>query len=330
VSVFRLDPARSAVPDPVLSDELLDFVARRYGFEADAPRDLGGSFNLNVLVDRYVVRVYGPWVSEQRLRTVQRTRRTLAAKGVPIPELVPAVDGSSLCGFGGYVLEVERFVSGERMATWEQLAVGVRTLGRLHTLMLEVDIDVPPAIANHLPQELAVSATAEAVGLIRSWGPTEQEERYAEIAEELADLLPVFELPSQPVHGDFWDNNVLFRDGAVVAVLDFDFADVRPRVDDLALSLGYLLQTGHSPTEVRDLVDAYDAASAVPLSTDERRALPFAMARMALFFLQYLLIPGDDAYERRLRREFCEQRGPACEWWLRAVRSGTVAESCFT
>jgi Ser/Thr protein kinase RdoA (MazF antagonist) len=44
-------------------------------------------------------------------------------------------------------------------------------------------------------------------------------------------------LPRQLAHGDFWDNNVLFRSGRVVSVTDFDFMGVRPRIDDLALTL---------------------------------------------------------------------------------------------
>lgn len=329
MSLFQVDPARLGIPDPALSPELLDFVARRYALRVDAARDLGGHFNLNILVDRHVIRVYGPWVTEQRVRELQRIRRSLGEQGIPVPELVPAVDGSSWCGFGDYMVEVERFVPGEPMDTPERLTVGMRTLGRLHTLMSELDLEVPPAIANHLPQQLAFSATAEAASLIRSWDATPQEARYAEIAEELASLLPVDDLPSQLVHGDFWHGNVLFDDTTLVAVLDLDFAGVRPRIDDLALPLSYLLQTGRPLAEARTLVDAYDTGSATPLSERERRALPFAMARMALFFLQYLLVPGDKAYERRIRQELSDQRGPTCEWWLHAIRTGTIPETAF-
>lgn len=49
-------------------------------------------------------------------------------------------------------------------------------------------------------------------------------------------------LPRQLVHGDFWDNNVRFRDLDIVAVLDLDFMEERPRIDDLALTLYYVTQ----------------------------------------------------------------------------------------
>jgi Ser/Thr protein kinase RdoA (MazF antagonist) len=59
-------------------------------------------------------------------------------------------------------------------------------------------------------------------------------------AEELAELVGqaeaglVARLPRQLVHGDFWDNNVLFRHGRPVLVCDFDFMGERARIDDLA------------------------------------------------------------------------------------------------
>jgi len=327
--VYHGDPAKLAAPDPVLSSDLLAFIAARWGLRVSDPRDLGGSFTLNVLVDGHVVRVYGPWVSVERLQALQRIRRTLKGRGVPIPDLRPALDGSLWSAFDDSVLEVEQYVVGGPMDSWDRLHVGMRTLGRLHTLMADLDLHVPPPIANHLPQELALAATRDATSVVQAWDPTPQEERYAEIAEALARELPVVDLPCQLVHGDFKDNNVLFWNGDLVAILDFDFAGMRPRVDDLALPLAYLLQTGARPAQVRALVDAYDAGCATPLSVRERRALPFAMARIALSFLQYLVLPGDEDYARRLRREFNEERGPACEWWLDRIREGTVSEDSF-
>ncbi|MCB0065121.1 MAG: phosphotransferase, partial [Caldilineaceae bacterium] len=147
---------------------------------------------------------------------------------------------------------------------------------------------------------------------------------------ELVQMLPVLDLPVQPVHGDFKDNNLVFQDNTLVAVLDFDFMGVRPRIDDLALPLHSLLQRGMPLRDVQRLVDTYDAGCAVPLSRQERRALPHAMARMALCYLQYMLIPGDEAYQLHCRREFNESRGPACVWWLAQLENPHFRENGFT
>ena len=318
--VYHGDPIKLAASKPVLSSALSAFVEKRYGLRVLAPRDLGGSFNLNVWVDSHVLRVYGLWVSAERLKELHRVRRIAGSRGIPIPDLVPALDGSLWCAFDGCVLEVERYVPGVPMNSWEQLRIGMHTLGRLHTLMADLDVQVPPPIANHLPEEHALAATLDATAVVRAWGPTPQEARYAVIAETLARLLPVMDLQCQWVHGDFKDNNVLFCDTDLVTVLDFDFMGVRPRIDDLALPLHTILQAGTERTDVRGLVDAYDAGCVTPLSDLERRALPFAMARMSLSYLQYLTLPGDEQYAQRCRQEFNEKRGPACEWWLHTMQ----------
>ena len=328
--VFHGDPVKLAAPDPTLSPALLEFVAERYDLCIDAPRDLGGAFNLNVWVDNHVVRVYGPWVSAERGQALQQIRQTLKRAGIPIPDLRPTLDGSLWATFGDNFLEVEQYITGEPMDLGQQFRAGMQLLGRLHTLMADLALQHPPPIANHLPQEFALDATHDATAFIRAWNPTPQEAHLAEVAETLAGLLPVVDLPCQLVHGDFWDNNVLFQDTTAVAVLDFDFAGVRPRIDDLALPLSYAVENHLPLTAVRELLDAYDSGCEIPLSRAERRALPFAMARMALFFLQYLLIPlSDPAHAPRLRREFNEKRGPTCEWWLNQIQDGTLSEDLF-
>lgn len=69
----------------------------------------------------------------------------------------------------------------------------------------------------------------------------------------------------QPVHGDFCDNNVLFADDDLVAVIDFDFMAARHRTDDPALPIWFfLLEPGRGlPAAddrelVRGLIDAYN------------------------------------------------------------------------
>lgn len=116
-----------------------------------------------------------------------------------------------------------------------------------------------------------------------------------QVAEELAELVIqaegglVAQLLRQLVHGDFWDNNVLFRGGRPVLVADFDFMGERARIDDLALTLwcaGFDLGAMGGPAQERAqlgrLVASYDAGLEVPLSAAERAALAVAMARQPL------------------------------------------------
>jgi len=287
--------------------ELEAALGRCYGIHAGHRADLGGSANLNLLVAdgpaRYVVRVYRPHVTVGRLADIQRVRGELRRAGVPCPALVPARDGQPWVRVGGRLVEVERFVDHDAtMDSWDRLHVGLPLLGRIHSALQPVRVSVEgrrPLFANYLDPALASAATARAAARIRAWRPTPAEERLARLAEELAALVAVGgegtqTMPRQLVHGDFWDNNVGFLDGRVVLVGDLDFMGERTRVDDLALTLHFADTTLGGPAEdeaggagrigrLRRLVDAYDRGLDVPLSTAERAAVPWVMARQPLW-----------------------------------------------
>ena len=99
------------------------------------------------------------------------------------------------------------------------------------------------------------------------------------------------------VHGDFWDNNVFFRNGKIVLITDLDFMGERARIDDVALTLYYTNSTfAEDPLSderiqrLRGLLDAYASGLDVPLTAVERLALPLAIARTPLFLMRYLAL----------------------------------------
>ena len=90
--------------------------------------------------------------------------------------------------------------------------------------------------------------TSRGTHRVRQWADSPGTLPLAVAAEELARLIDHTErsLPSFPrqlVHGDYWDNNVLFRAGRIVLVADLDFMGERARIDDLALTLYYTNST---------------------------------------------------------------------------------------
>lgn len=72
---------------------------------------------------------------------------------------------------------------------------------------------------------------------MRGWGPNATEAALADAADRLADLVAqdeaalVVQLPRQLAHGDFWDDNVLFRHGRPVLLRQAAVSDttLRPR-----------------------------------------------------------------------------------------------------
>jgi homoserine kinase type II len=79
----------------------------------------------------------------------------------------------------------------------------------------------------------------------------------------------------------------------------------RSRIDDLALSIFfYLLKPGrglpddHDRQLIRELVDQYDAGTSLPLSREERLALPLAIARQPAWSVGRWVLELDEADAR--------------------------------
>lgn len=285
-----------------------------------AVEQLGGSFNLNFLVQtnqgRYVTRLYGSHTTAARLADVQFVRARLATAGIPSPKTVLTVDGSHFVAVDGQLLEVESYVEHDaNMDTWPRLETGLPYLGRIHSLLRNLTVGTDgrrPVYANHISSDQALARSLEGAKRIRSWDPTDAELQLAACTEELARRVHEAEceivraLPHQLVHGDFWDNNVLFRDDEVAAVIDLDFMGERLRIDDLALTLYFANATiggdylsdariGH----LRRLVYAYDSGLAEHLSQSERRAIPAAIARQTLWSMGGWVVYVPDEEEAR-------------------------------
>lgn len=284
------------------SDALVAELCRSFGLDPPAAwSDLGGSWTTNLRLDwpsrdPLVVRLHRGSTSPARLAAVQAARQAVAAAGIPTIVAIPASDGAPFVVPGnGRPAELERYVRwNQRMNTAPRLEAGFAVLGRVHDALRTSRIPAAASAtdyANHLHSEQAVAATRRGAERIRGW----QDAGLTQLAERGVrhiDAVAAAEEPlrsgqlSQLVHGDFWDNNVLYRDGVLAAVIDFDFMGERPRIDDLALTLYFfLLEPGRDlPTaadraQVRRFVDAYDAGTTLPLSADERAALPLAIAR---------------------------------------------------
>ena len=277
--------------------------------------DLGGASNLNVLVldgaRRLVARVYRPSVSAARLGDLQHVRRRLAARGFPCLVPIAASDGSAWTTVGGRLVEVEEYVDHDaHMKTWQRVETGLRVLGGMHEVLSSIAGSPDgraPRFVNHIAPEDVEEATARGAARIRSWSPTAEEARLADAAEELAQTISdqqksrYAELPRQLVHGDFWDDNVLYRGGDIVLVHDFDHMSERARIDDLALTLYYLSSEPSADLErdglrllLRRLVDAYDSGLESGLSHAERIALPVALARQPLWSVGGWIADLDD------------------------------------
>ena len=318
--------------------ELFQALSDHYGINYDKEVvDLGGSSNLNLLVcdadRRYVLRVYRPYVTVDRLADIQLVRRELSTHGVNCSEIVSTLSGQSWIAFDGRLVEVEHYVERDAdMDSWERIQTGLPVLGMIHTILRDVEVSAEakfPVFANYIEPHQAVNKTLQGTRRVREWNPSLAEQRLADAAEELAyfvsnaerDLITL--LPRQLVHGDFWDNNVFFRGGNVALVADFDFMGERTRIDDLALTLYFTcLKFPEYPLSddylqrVSILVDAYDSGLDNPLTSVERAALPLAIIRQPLWSIGgWVALLDDETSARRHAASI----GWELEWALRLV-----------
>lgn len=326
------------------SPALFQVLRERYGIDADGAVDLGGSANLNLLIGRtWVARIYRPYVTPARLADINRARVAIRAGNVPCAELISTDEGEPSAMVGERLVEVEHYVASDaRMNSWERLEGGLPALGRIHSLLAPIVVGPEakaPLFVNHVESHEAVEWTSRGADRIRSWSPTAAERRLADLAEELAGLVwaverdAVAHLPRQLVHGDFWDNNVLFHGDRMVLVTDFDFMGERRRIDDLALTLYYTNSTFAADQLsddrirlLRRLVDSYDSGLDEPLTTDEREALPLAIARQPLWAVgKWLALLDAEEAARGLAAELT----PDVMWALALIRDRRRWQAAF-
>ena len=94
------------------------------------------------------------------------------------------------------------------------------------------------------------------------------------------------------------------------ATFDLDFARVRERLYDLAASLHQVVPSGEL-LEPRRLLDAYESTAPEPLTRDEYRWLPAALALVPLHWAATAGLVGDGI------REAEGAMAAAEAWWSR-------------
>lgn len=305
------------------SDALVAEVAALFGLSAPTDwQDLGGSWTTNIQFDyegqeSVGARIHRRHTSPDRLSAIQTARNAVSAAGIPAVECIVTPDGSSFMELdSGRLVELEpRIQWNAWMNTVPLLEVGFEVFAGVHDALRAAEIPAAgrtAIYANHIYSVEAASATRRGAERIRGWNDVILS-RLADRVSQHIEAVDAAEAPLrdrqvvQVVHGDFWHNNVLFRDQEIAAVLDFDFMAERPRIDDLALTLYfYLLKVEHSrglPTaadraQIRRFVDAYDATTTLPLSPEERAALPLAIARQPAWSVGRWINDFDEAHAK--------------------------------
>ena len=306
---------RASPDDPAVS-ALIARVARGAGWA-----DMGGGFNLNVRIDAeppVVLRVHRPWVRRGRVAGLRRLRERLQRTHVRVARPI-RTSGCDLLRVADRWAEIEEFIDHVQPRADEDSYVRLfEELGRLHTALNAVWEPGPP---EPLDDHRTFGQLRYSVGFTRRrLGPRSEPvvHRMRQLTGELSTLRKEVELPCTPIHGDCKLGNAGELSDGSWATFDLDFVRVRERLYDIAASLNHVAQSGPDgvgpPAELlepRRLLAAYEGTAPEPLTRDEHRWLPGALALIPLHWAATAGLVGNGIHEAESAMTAAEA------WWSR-------------
>lgn len=214
----------------------------------------------------------------------------LRGAGFPAPALVRNTRGEPYLLQAGEIYELQKYVTGDPFDASEpaHLSAAACMLGSYHNAVRGFDHQ-----ALHRPQERygAVALARAVQGLLPAWRASriaELNRLVCELDEQVHELdaryLEFGRLPEVVIHGDYHGGNLIFQEGNVAAVVDYDLAHWAARAMEVAESiiafctdpgweLLHIVYPGALDLEAVDrFVTAYQAVA--PMSEAEVRALP--------------------------------------------------------
>jgi Ser/Thr protein kinase RdoA (MazF antagonist) len=283
--------------------------------------DIGGAFNLNVRIDAespVVLRVHRPWVRRGRVVGLRRLRERLQGTQVRVARPLP-ISGGDVLRVADRWAELEEFVDHVQPPAGESSYVRLfEELGRVHTALGAVWEPGPP---EPLDDHRTFGQLRHSIGFTRRrLGPDAEPvvRRMRQLAGELSELQKEGDPPSAPIHGDYKLGNAGELSDGSWAAFDLDFARVRERVYDIAGSLNHVVQSGPDGVgdpveslEPRRLIDAYERTAPDPLTPDEHRWLPGALALVPLHWAATAGLVGDSIHQAESAMTAAET------WWSR-------------
>ena len=235
----------------------------------------------------------------ERVAFAQDLQLNLAERGFPVAALIGRRDnGRRLVTLRERTYELFAFIRGRRDDRTEGAAEEAgRTMGLMHRLLLHFQPTYTPPFNSYHASATVDAAVQQVPAAVDAVEPNVN---VAEFTKQCRTLLRVYmdaaerteaagfrTWPVQVIHGDWHPGNLLYRDGRIVAVLDFDSSRVEPRMIDVANAALQCSMTTSDPDHperwpdhldvgrIRALLRGYDATSGMPLEPEERDALPW-------------------------------------------------------
>ncbi len=236
--------------------------------------------------------------SSKRLTYAHQLHRHLMLSGFCLPRLIaPAESDGLVLHHGGYVYELFDYVRGQRFAgsVAETRDAGV-TLARFHHAVEDFTGAEPPHKGDyHDANPVRTGLNSIPSSLSGHDSVVGMESEVFDIAQELYDAyerccqrveaVGLRDWPAGVIHGDWHPGNMMYRNGKVVAVIDYDSARISQRVIDLANgALQFSILGGKQVENWPDEIDEKRAGAFLagyqserPVADRERTCLPNLM-----------------------------------------------------
>lgn len=224
--------------------------------------------------------------------------------GFPVRPWLRSVEGHGTTRIGDDQWQVARFAESRPFVPGDadDVASAAACLDRLHQLTDLLPADSPRApIQDAEPWLCATEADMVSLAdTVHEVAPADAQgyvATYREVWTRARAELPAADylaLPRRITHGEYVSSNVLYGDDGVLAVIDWDAVQLRPRVSDVARGALFFARRARGGIEVfEDLVPAFlrRATESAPLSDAESAAL--------IPFLECYFLPSP-AYLRQL------------------------------
>jgi Ser/Thr protein kinase RdoA (MazF antagonist) len=223
----------------------------------------------------------------------------LRTRHFPVPELVCTCDDqATMLQVGDHVYEVFQFVEGERCGdSLEETTHAGHTLARFHQAAAGFQPAwIPSPTSYHNAPNVRAGLNAIPTVAATSDGAPNHEAELLQLtqylhedydhAAEIVQQAGFAEWPTTIVHGDWHPGNLVYREGRVCAVLDFDAARVLPAILDVAYGMLQfsILRAAAAPDEWPDFFDESRMrrflkgyVGVLPLPAGHRRVVPALM-----------------------------------------------------
>ncbi len=225
----------------------------------------------------------------------------LMERGFPVPALVGTRDGNnSMLQLGGRIYEMFAYRPGRRYdGSPRATELAGSALGTMHALLYDFrsSYQAPggtyhaaagiDAAISRIPEAVAAREPQADLGALRRMSES-LGAAYRDAASRV-ETRGFRDWPLRIIHGDWHPGNVLYGDGGVTAVLDFDSARLGPPVCDVAnaaLQFSMTWPAGADPDQgppgldldrIRRLVGGYRRTTGEAIGPAELAALPWLM-----------------------------------------------------